>query len=167
MARSALPTFSDRSAELTLVFWGGTTATGQLLGQVQTFSWSDELQTRETYRVGDSSKHVVYTARNPTWELTLYEDDDVEEIALVMGTDKPTSGAWAGTESIALSTSQATTTITVASYDAEATTANLKWIETLAAAKVNTANAGRTANEVNTWTFAGDASTITITPSAG
>lgn len=166
MARSALPTFSDRSAELTLVYWGGTTATGTLLGQVQSFTWSDELQTRETYRVGDSSKHVVYTARNPTWELTLYEDGDVQEIALVLGSARPTSG-WVGSEEVALSTSQTTVTITVASYDAEATSATLKWVETLAEAKVNTANAGRTANEVNTFTFAGDAATITIEPEAG
>ena len=168
MARTALPTFNDRSAELTLVFWDGTTATGNLLGQVQSFEWTSELDSRDTYRVGDSTRHTVYTSINANWTMSLYEDDDMSELALAIdNTDKPTAGGWLGTESIALATTDSGVTVTIASYDGEATTSALLYTETLTTARTESVTRTVTANEVNVWNFSGRAATVALVPEAG
>ena len=167
MARAALPTFNDRSAELTYVFWGGTTATGTLLGQVETFNWTNALESRDTYRIGASTRYTTYTSQNVDWDITIFEDDDISEIALIMGSSKPTAGGWTAGTSIALSLSQAGTTVTVASYNSEvAASATLLWEETLTVVKVDSVNPQRSANEINKWAFAGRADTVALTPAS-
>lgn len=167
MARTALPTYNDRDASLALVFWGGTTATGTMLGQVQSFNWTSEKETRDTYRVGDSSRHRVYSAINCDWTMTLYEDDDASEIFLAWGGDaKPTAGGWLGTEDVTLTTTDASTTVTIANYDGEATSSTLLWTETLATTYVESVERNLEANSENLWNFAGSAATIIGEPVA-
>lgn len=168
MSRAALPTFNDRSAELTYVFWGGTTATGTLLGQVETFNWTNELETRESYRIGASTRYTTYTGSNVNWDMTIYEDDDISEIGLVLGSTKPTAGGWTGGTSISLSAAQAGVTVTLASYNSEvAASATLLWVEVLSVAKVDNVNPQRTANDINKWSFAGRADTVSLVPASG
>ena len=168
MSRAALPTFNDRSAELTYVFWGGTTATGTLLGQVETFNWTNALEARDTYRIGASTRYSVYTASNVDWDISIYEDDDISEVGLLLGSTKPTTGGWTAGTSISLSTTQSGVTVTVASYDSEtAASAVLLWEETLTVAKVENVNPQRSANELNKWAFSGRAETVTLTPASG
>lgn len=168
MSRAALPTFNDRSAELTYVFWGGTTATGTLLGQVETFNWTNALESRDSYRIGASTRYTAYTSSNVDWDLTIFEDDDISEIGLILGSAKPTAGGWTAGTSIALSLSQSGTTVTIASYDSEvAASATLLWQETLSVVKVESVNPQRSANEINKWSFSGRADTVVLTPVSG
>jgi len=164
--KTAMNTFADRSAELTLLFWGGTTATGTLLGQVSAFNWATALDSRENYRIGDSTKYRNYTSEDVTWGLTLYEDADIEEIAKVMGSTKPTAGGWVGTESIDLDVTNSTVSLTLANYDGETTAATLLWVETLTSAMVDSITRNVSANEVNSWEFSGVATEVTLTPEA-
>jgi hypothetical protein len=167
MSRAALPTFNDRAAELTYVFWGGTTATGTLLGQVETFNWTNALEARDTYRIGSSTRYSVYTASNVDWDMTIFEDDDISEVGLIMGSTKPTAGGWTAGTSISLSLSAAGVTVTVASYDSEvAASAVLLWTETLTVAKVESVNPQRSANELNKWAFSGRAETVALAPAS-
>ena len=167
MARAALPTFNDRSAELTDVFWGGTTATGTLLGQVETFNWTNALESRDTYRIGASTRYTTYTSQNVDWDITIYEDDDISEVGLILGSSKPTAGGWTAGTSISLSLTQTGTTVTVASYNSEvAATATLLWEETLTVVKVDSVNPQRSANEINKWAFSGRADTVALTPAS-
>lgn len=168
MSRAALPTMQERSAELTYVFWNGTTATGTLLGQVESFNWTNSLENRDSYRIGDSSRHRSYTASNVDWDMTIYEDDDLQEVALVLGTVKPTAGGYTAGTSISLSTAQSGVTVTVASYDVEtAASAVLLWTETLSTAKVESVNPTRSGNEMNMWAFSGTALTVALAPASG
>jgi hypothetical protein len=168
MPRAALPTFNERSAELTYVFWGGTTATGTLLGQVENFNWTSGLESRDTYRIGASTRYSVYTSQNIDWDMTIFEDDDISEIGLILGSSKPTAGGWTAGTSITHSTNPTGVTVTVASYNSEvAATATLLWEEVLTVAKVENVNPQRTANEINKWAFSGRAETVKLTPASG
>jgi len=164
--KTAMSAFTDRSAELTLLFWGGTTATGTLLGQVSAFNWATSLESRENYRIGDSTKYRQYTSEDVTWGLTLYEDSDIEEIAKIMGSSKPTAGGWVGTESIDLDVTNSTVSVTLANYNGEATTSTLLWVETLTACMVDSITRNVSANEVNSWEFSGVATEVTLSPEA-
>lgn len=164
---NSLPTLAQRTPELTTLFWGGTGTAGTLLGQVQTFSWTDGIESRDTYRVGDSTKYRAYTSEDVTWQLTLYEDTDIQEVALLMGSTRATSG-WAGSESIEIDTSTATTTASVVSWTSEATTGTLLWYETLTGVKVTNIQRQVTGGQDNNmWQFSGTATEVTITPIAG
>lgn len=168
MSRAALPTFNDRSAELTYVFWGGTTATGTLLGQVETFNWTNALDSRDSYRIGDSARYSTYTASNVDWDMTLYEDDDISEIGLVLGSTKPTAGGWTNGTSISMSIGQTAQTVTVACYDSEtAASATLLWTEVLSGVKVESVNPQRSASEINKWSFSGRGTTVALVPASG
>ena len=167
MSRAALPAFNDRSAELTYVFWGGTTATGTLLGQVETFNWTNALDSRDSYRIGESARYSTYTASNVDWDMTLYEDDDISEIGLVLGSTKPTAGGWTGGTSISLSTSQTAQTVTVACYNSEvASSAALLWTEVLTTTTVENVNPQRSATEINKWSFSGRAVSAALVPAS-
>lgn len=167
MSRASLPTMVERSAELTYVFWNGTTATGTLLGQVESFNWTNSLETRDSYRIGDSSRHRTYTASNVDWDLSIYEDTDIQEVGLILGSTMPTATGWTNGTSITLSTAQSGVTVTVASYSSEtAATANLLWTETLSTAKVESVNPSRSGNEVNMWSFSGTALTVALAPAS-
>lgn len=167
MARTAMPTFQRRAAELALLYWGGTTATGTLLGQVENFEVKDTISGDSVMRVGSSVENETFISKNVTWTLSVFEDADLQEIALIMGSTKPTAGGWVGTEDIALALTQSGVTVTVANYSAEATSATLLWTNTLTVVQVKEATSPLNAGETNLWSFSGRADTFIIEPIAG
>lgn len=166
MTRATMPAFQERAANLALLYWGGTTATGTLLGQVENFSWTDSINSNTTQRIGDSVEYETFTAKNVTWELSLYEDADIQEVAKLLGTTIPTAGGWLGSESITLSLTQSGVTVTVANYSLETTAGALLWTETLSVVKVKEVSAPKNAGETNMWSFSGRADTLAIAPGA-
>lgn len=171
MARDALATYDKRSAEMTLVYWAATashiTTSGKLLGQVQSFQWTDALTSRDSYRVGDSSRYRVYTGENVDWTLNLYEDADIEEIAKIYGSSKPSAGGWTASTSVELDTTNASTTVVIASFNGEATSSTLLWTETLTGVYLEQVQRPVNANEQPVWQFSGVAAEVTLQPAAG
>ena len=62
MAIPTLGTFTERGGDLAFIYWGGTSTSGTLLGQVLDFSYTTTKDKKETYRLGDSAKYTNYTA---------------------------------------------------------------------------------------------------------
>lgn len=171
MARDALPTYDKRAAELTLVYWAATashiTTSGTLLGQVQSFQWTDSLTNRESFRVGDSARYRVYTGETVDWSLVLYEDNDIAEIAKIFGSSKPTAGGWTASTSIEMDTTNSAVTVVVASFNGEGTGSTLLWTESLTTVYLEQVQRSVNANEQNLWNFSGTAAEITIQPASG
>lgn len=164
---NALPTFDVQSSWQTVIYWGGTSTTGTLLGQVNSVEYSGEIQTTEHNRVGDSTTYYSYTTVNYNWSMEIFADGDISEVALILENESPpTNGTWAGTEDIELRTDTATTTITLYNYDAEATSATLESTETLSGVKVISFNAGRTADGDILYTTEGTMTGYKIEPEA-
>lgn len=171
MARDALPTYDRRDASLSLVYWGATashiTTSGTLLGQVQSFQWTDTLTNRDSYRVGDSARYRVYTGETVDWTLSLYEDNDIAEIAKIFGTSKPTAGGYTASTSVDLDTTNSSVTVVIANFNGEGTGSTLLWTETLTGVYLESVQRPDTSNEQPVWQFTGVASEVTIQPVAG
>lgn len=146
MTRKTMTAFdADRSAELSLVFKDSTTTVP--LGQVQSFSWTNSLETTDTYRVGDSTKYRDYIGEDVTWEMGLYEDNDFSEVNAFFNNG--------------LSTTDSTMTLIIESYNGEATNSTRVYSETLAAARVTNVTRSLEANSTNIWQFSGTATGVT------
>lgn len=146
MTRKTMTAFdADRSAELSLVFKDSTTTVP--LGQVQSFSWTNSLETTDTYRVGDSVKYRDYIGEDVTWEMGLYEDNDFSEVNSFFNNG--------------LSTTDSTMTLIIESYNGEATNSTRVYSETLAAARVTNVTRSLEANSTNIWQFSGTATGVT------
>lgn len=146
MTRKTMTAFdADRSAELSLVFKDSTTTVP--LGQVQSFSWTNSLETTDTYRVGDSVKYRDYIGEDVTWEMGLYEDNDFSEVNAFFNNG--------------LSTTDSTMTLIIESYNGEATNSTRVYSETLAAARVTNVTRSLEANSTNIWQFSGTATGVT------
>lgn len=163
-----LPTLAQRTPAFTVVYWGtGGTGTGTILGQVQSFQWQEAITNKEAFRVGDSTRYRSYLAKDITWQLTMYEDSDFQEIGLLMGGGaRPTSG-WVGSEDMTLDLVAGAGMMTVANFATEATDSALLWLETLSSVKVDNATRQVTAGtEDNMWQFSGIAATLIVEPTA-
>lgn len=146
MTRKTMTAFdADRSAELSLVFKDSTTTVP--LGQVQSFSWTNSLETTDTYRVGDSTKYRDYIGEDVTWEMSLYEDNDFSEVNSFFNNG--------------LSTTDSTMTLIIESYNGEATNSTRVYSETLAAARVTNVTRSLEANSTNIWQFSGTSTGVT------
>jgi len=166
MARTALSTFQDRDARLTMLFVGATTSSP--LAQVQNFDWTSERTSRDSYRVSDSTRYRAYLDINVSGNITLYEEDDIQELALLLGATKPTTGGWVGTEAIELAVDNADiATVTIGNYDGEATTSTLLWTEVITNMSVDSVQRSVTANEQNVWAIAFSAERVHLAPEAG
>lgn len=152
MTRKTMTAFdSDRSAELSLVFKDSTTTTP--LGQVQTFSWTNSLETEDTYRVGDSTRYRDFTAEDVTWEMTIYEDDDFSEVNSLFANG--------------IATTDSTMTFIIESYNGEATDSTRVYSETIASARITNVTRNLTANTTNLWQFSGVATNVTGSTATG
>ena len=56
MAAPTLAAFTERSGDLAFIYWGGTSTSGTLLGQVLDFSYTTTKGKKESYRLGDSAR---------------------------------------------------------------------------------------------------------------
>ena len=161
MAAPTLGTFTERAGDLAFIYWGGTSTSGTLLGQVLDFSYTTTKGKTETYRLGDSTRYTNYNSVASDWKLTLAEDETFKDVGVIFGKARPTSG-WTGGETFSLATSDASVTITICHYKKLTPTAStLAFTETLATSQVEAVTRPLTANEMTQWEFSGVAATIT------
>ena len=161
MAAPTLGTFTERAGDLAFIYWGGTSTSGTLLGQVLDFSYTTTKGKTETYRLGDGARYTNYNSVASDWKLTLAEDETFKDVGVIFGKARPTSG-WTGGETFSLATSDASVTITICHYKKLTPTAStLAFTETLATSQVEAVTRLLTANEMTQWEFSGVAATIT------
>ena len=161
MAAPTLGTFTERAGDLAFIYWGGTSTSGTLLGQVLDFSYTTTKGKTETYRLGDGARYTNYNSVASDWKLTLAEDETFKDVGVIFGKARPTSG-WTGGETFSLATSDASVTITICHYKKLTPTAStLAFTETLATSQVEAVTRPLTANEMTQWEFSGVAATIT------
>ena len=167
MAVPTLGTFTERSGDLAFIYWGGTSTSGTLLGQVLDFSYTTTKGKTETYRLGDSARYTNYNSVATDWKLTLAEDETFKDVGVIFGKARPTSG-WTGGETFSLATTDAAVTITLVHYKKVAPSAStLAFTETLATSYVEATTRPLTANESTQWEFSGTAATVTGSMTAG
>lgn len=160
MAIPTLAAFTERGGDLAFIYWGGTSTSGTLLGQVLDFSYTTTKDKKETYRLGDSAKYTNYTAVATEWKLTMAEDETFKDVGVIFGKARPTSG-WTGGETFSLTTADAAVTVTIVHYKKVATSAStLAFTETLATSYVDAVTRPLTANESTQWEFSGTAATV-------
>ena len=95
MAAPTLAAFTERAGDLAFIYWGGTSTSGTLLGQVLDFSYTTTKGKTETYRLGDSARYTNYNSVASDWKLTLAEDETFKDVGVIFGKARPTSG-WTG-----------------------------------------------------------------------
>lgn len=161
MAAPTLGTFTERAGDLAFIYWGGTSTSGTLLGQVLDFSYTTTKGKTEASRLGDPARYTNYNSVASDWKLTLAEDETFKDVGVIFCKARPTSG-WTGGETFSLATSDASVTITICHYKKLTPTAStLAFTETLATSQVEAVTRPLTANEMTQWEFSGVAATIT------
>ena len=161
MAVPTLASFTERAGDLAFIYWGGTSTSGTLLGQVLDFSYTTTKGKTETYRLGDGARYTNYNSVASDWKLTLAEDETFKDVGVIFGKARPTSG-WTGGETFSLATTDASVTVTICHYKKVApSTSTLAFTETLTTTQVEAVTRPLTANEMTQWEFSGVAATIT------
>lgn len=167
MAAPTMTAFTQRAGDLAFIYWGGTSTSGTLLGQVLDFSYTTTKGKKEAYRLGDSSRYTSYNSVASDWKLTLAEDETFKDVGAIFGKARPTSG-WTGGETFSLATTDAATTVTIVHYKKLTPSAStLAFTETLTTTHVEAVTRPLAANEDTQWEFSGTSATITGTPAAG
>lgn len=167
MPAPTLAAFTERSGDLAFIYWGGTSTSGTLLGQVLDFSYTTTKGKTETYRLGDGARYTNYNSVASDWKLTLAEDETFKDVGAIFGKARPTSG-WTGGETFSLTTSDAAVTVTICHYKKVATSAStLAFTETLTTSQVEAVTRPLTANENTQWEFSGVAATVAGVLAAG
>ena len=161
MAIPTLGTFTERAGDLAFIYWGGTSTSGTLLGQVLDFSYTTTKGKTETYRLGDSARYTNYNSVASDWKLTLAEDETFKDVGKIFGQARPTSG-WTGGETFSLATKDAAVKSSICHYKKPTPTASTwAFTETLATSQVEAVTRPLTANETTQWEFSGVSATIT------
>lgn len=167
MAAPTLGTFTEREGDLAFVYWGGTSTSGTLLGQVLDFSYTTTKGKKESYRLGDSTRYTNYNSVATDWKMTLAEDETFKDVGKIFGQARPTSG-WTGGESFQLQTTDAAVTVTICHYKKLAPSAStLAFTETLSTSQVEAVTRPLTANESTQWEFTGTSATVAGVMAAG
>ena len=160
MAAPTLGTFTERAGDLAFIYWGGTSTSGTLLGQVLDFSYTTTKGKTETYRLGDSARYTNYNSVASDWKLTLAEDETFKDVGVIFGKARPTSG-WTGGETFSLATTDASVTVTICHYKKVApSTSTLAFTETLTTSTVDAVTRPLTANESTQWEFSGTSANV-------
>jgi hypothetical protein len=167
MAAPTLATFTEREGDLAFIYWGGTSTSGTLLGQVLDFSYTTTKGKKEAYRLGDSSRYTNYNSVATDWKLTLAEDETFKDVGVIFGKTRPTSG-WTGGETFSLATTDAAVTITICHYKKLApASSTLAFTETLSTSYVEATTRPLTANESTQWEFSGTSAAVSGAMTAG
>lgn len=167
MAVPTMAAFTERSGDLAFIYWGGTSTSGTLLGQVLDFSYTTQKGKKESYRLGDSTRYVNYNSIASDWKLTLAEDETFKDVGKIFGQARPTGG-WTGGETFQLQTTDAAVTITVCHYKKVTPSAStLAFTETLSTSYVEGVTHAVKANESTNWELSGTSATVAGAMTAG
>lgn len=98
-----------------------------LIQQGRTITPDQTANKTEAARIGDKNKTTVYGAITTEVTLRVYVDDDLQEVARVLGIRKP-SGGWIGNEVIELDPTDVGD-FKIENYDGATTAATLKFTE--------------------------------------
>ena len=138
-----------------------------LLQQGRTLTPDQTANKTEAARIGDKNKTTVYGAITTDVTLRVYVDDDLQEVARVLGTARP-GGGWVGDEQIELDPTDVGD-FKIENYDGATAAATLKFTEYINRFKPGRLSMGLDAEEEG-GRFAdlsGAADAYYITPAAG
>lgn len=167
MAVPTLGTFTERAGDLAFVYWGGTSTSGTLLGQVLDFSYTTTKGKAESQRLGDPVRYVNYNSVATEWKMTIAEDETFKDVGAIFTKARPTSG-WTGGETFQMQTTDAAIVITLVHYKKVTPSAStLAFTETLTTSQVEAVTRPLTANENTQWEFSGTSATVVGAMTAG
>jgi hypothetical protein len=120
MARDSLPTFDGPYSQ----FYSIVTTEGDVvLGQVRNISYQDQIETARVGRVGDSTKKTLLKTKNPTYQIDIWTDQDLYEVAVALNaTATPGSG-----DTVKLDTTAGEITLKIKTYDGTGASAALQY----------------------------------------
>jgi hypothetical protein len=167
MARTALPTFDIRPHYHYLVknkLDADTAYT--IVGQLKNIQVNGQADQKTFKRVGDVN--ATKRAGSIAWDvtITLFADNDIEEVARALGTKKPATGGWIGTETITLDPTKITD-LQIEGYDGTGVSAVLQTTETLPNFTPAGLKAGVDAeSDARTFEITGSCDSWSLAPSA-
>ncbi len=166
MARPTLPDLEVRQQYLSLVYQKKPgEADWTLISQARTFSPDQNADTQNYSRIGDKNQLQVPGVVNTTVEFELYVDDDIEQLARVLGFVIP-PGGWTGSEIIEFDPT-AVADYKIENYDGITAGANLLWTEYINQFKGTRFGMALESEGVRVANVSGTAAAYYIIPEAG
>ena len=159
-----MPTFEVTQSSVYVVKKGSL-----VLGQVASANPQSNVPSRKLARLGDTNKHTTYQPAEHSMQLQMYSEFDPDQLAEILGgTIKPSTGGWAGTETLRLNPSIAAFDLTIDVYDAATGVSDtLQGAWTIDNFKPTTLNIPMGADSEITYTLNGECDDIYFSPDAG
>lgn len=168
--RTALPTNFDINPHymFTVSHKLDAETTYNVLGQLKSIDISGSADKKEFKRVGDANATARYGSQTYDVTLAIYFDNDIEEVAALLGYRKPAgTGGWVGTESISFSPSNISD-LKIEAWTGTTTAATLRTTETLADFRPGTIKFGiDSEGDARIAEITGTCDSYTIVPVAG
>ena len=142
-------------------------ASWTLLNQGRVVTPNQTTDTQEYKRIGDKNSKKVPGTVGTEVTLNIYVEDDITELARILGTKKPVSGGWVGSEVIELDPS-VVADLKVENYDGATTGSTLLFTEYINEFQPGTLNPNLDAEgDVRIAELSGTADSYYIMPAAG
>lgn len=117
MARPALPGFDGPRPQYFSIVLGPALTP---LGQVRSIGVADSIESTTAGRVGSSTKKTLKKTKSPTFEIEMWPDSDLAEVAVALNQSAPAAGG-----TIKLDPSASPTNLFIQNYDSEESNATL------------------------------------------
>ena len=159
-----MPTFEVTESQVYVIKKSTT-----VLGQVVSIGPQSNIPTRKLPRIGDTNKKTSYGTVEHSVSMEIYSEFDPNEMAAILGVDKPATGGWVGNEQIRLNPSITAYDLTVEVYTAATgeATDELAGSWTLKEFKPTQLGIRVQADNAVTFTVNGECNDIYYTPDTG
>lgn len=118
MARPSLPDFDGPHPQYNSILFSPD---DNPMGQIQAVQPNSTLATTDVGRIGDETKKTLRQSKTSSVQITLWEDEDLSEIDIVMGGDGTVNSG----DTVKLDVDAAAQTFYIKNYDGVSAAANL------------------------------------------
>lgn len=116
-AEAAVPSNFDRINKK--AFFIRKASSSDYFGQVQTFGWDETIETTEEGRISDDQVYESRDRKRSRFNITLYLDNDMEEMGVMFGVTLNKATGWDGSTNIELTTTVTAFDLAVDVYNAD------------------------------------------------